>query len=71
MLTGHALQQHIPSESLTNENMEFVGRLGELQTIRTALTAPGIDQKRFVVTGISGQGKTTLCREVSENLAGE
>lgn len=71
MLTGHALQQNIPSESLTDENTEFVGRLGELRTIRTALTAPRVGQKRFVVTGISGQGKTTLCREVSENLAGE
>ncbi|KAL1617046.1 hypothetical protein SLS54_008041 [Diplodia seriata] len=48
----------------------FIGRVYEINIIRQALQSPRQHpgQKRFVITGKSGQGKTALCVQVVEDV---
>lgn len=61
----------VPRQTCCN----FVGRARQLKTVKEALqdsTPSSTDiQKRFVVTGAEGQGKSELCLKIAEELRGE
>jgi hypothetical protein len=51
-------------------NALFIGRTDVLERIERAITRKGNDQKqrRFVVTGIGGQGKSELCLRIADQM---
>lgn len=51
-------------------NALFIGRTYVLERIERAITRKENDQKqrRFVVTGIGGQGKSELCLRIADQM---
>jgi hypothetical protein len=51
-------------------NALFIGRIDVLERIERAITRKENDQKqrRFVVTGIGGQGKSELCLRIADQM---
>ena len=51
-------------------NTRFTGRTEILQRIESALTQPASSkqQRRFVITGIGGQGKSEICLKIADQV---
>ena len=51
-------------------NALFIGRTDVLERIERAITRKenGQKQRRFVITGIGGQGKSELCLRIADQM---
>ena len=51
-------------------NALFIGRTDALERIQRAITRKENDQKqrRFVITGIGGQGKSEICLRIADQM---
>ncbi|KAF4625976.1 hypothetical protein G7Y89_g12185 [Cudoniella acicularis] len=82
-MMGSAFEPSSPAESGSNKarkvmptkffrppaqgTWRFVGRSQECQIIKEALLNSNEPQRRFVISGIGGSGKTELCRKFAED----
>ena len=52
-------------------NPLFTGRAALIERIERALRSDSQQQKRLVITGLGGQGKSEICLKVANNLRQE
>lgn len=52
-------------------NTMFTGRLEVIEKIANAIKSPADTQKRFILTGMGGQGKSEICLKVASQVRQE